>query len=437
MIERKKYLDQLIAAKNNGFPKVITGIRRCGKSYLLKNIFIAFLKEKCGVTDDQIVVIELDDDTSLGLRNPIELGNYVRARCKGKSDCYVFIDEIQNVYRIIDPSLTDGKIVLARADDKATVSFVDVVLGLSKEKNIDLYVTGSNSKMLSSDIVTEFRDKATNIHLSPLSFEEYFNYRKGYAPELINDFMTFGGMPLAVLSKSEEERKKYLIELFEKTYFRDILDHNHLRKSEALDELCNVLSSSVGGLINSEKISNTYKSKKKESIDKETVTKYVGFFVDAFILQEARRYDVKGRNEIGALRKYYFSDLGLRNARLNFSSPDEGHMIENVVYNELIYNGYSVNVGAYETVEKDKNGRSVKKQYEVDFLATRGNRRFYVQVAESISNPKTLQREKKPYSHLKDPVQKVLVVNKPFKEMRDEEGYTLIGLTDFLLDFIK
>ena len=437
MIERTKYLNQLINTKNNGFPKVITGIRRCGKSYLLKDIYTKYLKEECRVSDENILVVELDDDKNIELRNPIALGKYVREHCKGKIDCYVILDEIQKVLPIINPAFTNGQIILAKDGDENVITFVDVVLGLSREPNIDLYVTGSNSKMLSSDIVTEFRDKATRIHLSPLSFEEYANYKKGYAPEMINEYMTYGGMPLAVLEENEEERKNYLKGLFKTTYFSDILERNKLNKSEALDELCDIISDSVGGLINSERISNTYQSIKKETIDKDTVTKYINYFVDAFIIQEATRYDVKGRNEIGASRKYYFTDLGLRNARLNFSKPDDGHMLENIIFNELLYNGYSVNVGTYERVERNKDNKNVKKTYEIDFLATKGNRIFYVQVADDISKNETLEREKKPYSHLKDPIQKILVVNKPFKEMRDPEGYVLIGIADFLLNFIK
>lgn len=437
MIDRNRYLNQLINAKNNGFPKVITGIRRCGKSYLLKTIYVHYLLNKCNISPKNILIIELDDDKNVEFRNPIQLGKYVREYCKDKKDCYVVLDEIQKVSSIINPAFTDGKIILAKQFDNNIITFVDVVLGLSREPNIDLYVTGSNSKMLSSYIVTEFRDKATQIHLSSLSFEEFVNYKKGYAPEMIDEYMMYGGMPLVVLENDEHKKRTYLKKLFKTTYFSDILEHNKLNKSEALDELCNIVSDTVGDLINAEKISNTYKSIKKERIDKDTVTKYINFFVDAFILQEATRYNVKGRNEIGALRKYYFTDLGLRNARLNFSKPDEGHMLENIIYNELIYHGYTVNVGAYERVERNKDGRLVKKNYEIDFLVTKENIKFYIQVAEDISKKETLEREKKPYKHLKDPIQKVLVVNKSLKEMRDEEGYILIGISDFLLKFIK
>ena len=437
MIERNRYLNQLINAKNNGFPKVITGIRRCGKSYLLKTIYVHYLLDECHISPKNILIIELDDDKNIELRNPIKLGAYVREYLKDKKDCYVILDEIQKVSSIINPAFTDGKIIVAKPYDDNTITFVDVVLGLSRESNIDLYVTGSNSKMLSSDIVTEFRDKATQIHLAPLSFEEFVNYKKGYAPEMIDEYMMYGGMPLAVLENDENKKRTYLKKLFKTTYFSDILEHNKLNKSEALDELCNIISDTVGDLINAEKISNTYKSIKKEAIDKETVTKYINLFVDAFILQETTRYNIKGRNEIGALRKYYFTDLGLRNARLNFSKPDEGHMLENIIYNELIYHGYTVNVGTYERVERNKDGRLVKKNYEIDFIATKENIKFYVQIAEDISKKETLEREKKPYKHLKDPIQKLLVVNKSLKEMRDEEGYILIGISDFLLKFIK
>lgn len=437
MIPRDKYLNLLIKYKNNGFPKIITGVRRCGKSYLLKTIYKKHLIEQCKVDENNILVIELDDDKNIALRNPINLGKFVREYCKNKPDCYVFIDEIQNVYKIVDPLFSDGKIVLAKKEDINTISFVEVVLGLSREPNIDLYVTGSNSKMLSSDLVTAFRDKTKNINLQPLSFEEFYSYRGGSKREAIEEYMRFGGMPLAVLEDNEIERKKYLSELFEKTYFKDILEHNRLQKSEALDELCNVLSDNVSQLINAEKIANVYKTKHREGIDRETVEKYISYFVDSFLLKEATRYDVKGKREIGSLKKYYFVDTGLRNARVNFSKPDEGHLMENIIYNELIYNGYTVNVGTYQRVEKDKDGKSIKVSYEIDFFATKGTRLFYIQSALDLSDDKVYERERKPFIHLNDQVQKILVENKTYSETRDKDGYLVIGLPDFLLRFIK
>ena len=435
MIKREKYLSQLIKAKNNGFPKVITGIRRCGKSFLLKEIYRDYLlSEK--TQPNHIITIDLDEDKNAPYRDPIRLGEYVRSICTEKEKYYVFLDEIQKVYSIINPNLTDGKHLPATANDSDIISFVDVVLGLSHERNIDLYVTGSNSKMLSSDIITEFRDKATNIHLAPLSFEEFYNYTGGYETEALYTYMQYGGMPLAVL-KDDEEKKEYLKGLFETTYFRDIVERNHLRRGEELDELCNIISASSGELLNSERISNTFLSVRKSKIDKKTVEDYVGYFVDAFLLREARRYDIKGRKEIGALRKYYFTDTGLRNARLNFVFPDEGQMIENIVYNELCYNGYSVNVGTFDSVEKDKNGKSIRKTNEVDFYAQKGIRAYYIQVTSDMSDENTRKREIRPYILLNDQIQKIIVVNKPIKENRDEKGFTIIGVTDFLLRFIK
>ena len=436
MIERPKYLRQLIDNKENGFPKVITGIRRCGKSSLLKEIYRNYLLS-IGVPKENIICIELDDINNVKYRDPFELNKYVLEKCNTNSMHYVFVDEIQLVNTIINPVFTDGKHVLAKNGDEGAIGFVEVVLGLSRKKNIDLYVTGSNSKMLSSDIVTEFRDKAINIHLQPLSFEEFFNYKGGYKTEAFEEYLRYGGMPLAVLKNSEQEKKEYLTRLFETTYFKDILEHNNLNKSESLDELCTILSSECGHLINADKIANTYESNKKENIDKATVSKYINFFVDAFILNPVERYDLKGKNRIGALRKYYFTDNGLRNARLNFSSLDEGQMLENLVYNELIYNGYMVNVGVYDKVEKNKNGVSVKKSYEIDFLATKNNRMYYIQVANDISDEETKNREIKPYISLKDQIQKIIVVNKSLSEMKDSNGFTIIGITDFLLRFIK
>ena len=434
MISRDKYLKQLIDSKDNGFPKVITGIRRCGKSFLLKDIYREYLISE-GIEENSILILELDDDRNIAYRDPIELGRFVRKFCEGKSRSYVFLDEIQKVYSLVNPNLTGGKHVLAKSSDTEVITFVDVVLGLSREKNIDLYVTGSNSKMLSTDIITEFRDKATEIKLSPLSFDEYYSYVGGSANEAIYDYMQFGGMPLAVL-KSEEDKKVYLKGLFETTCFKDIIEHNRLKKSESLDELCNIISTSTGELLNSEKISNTYKSVKKESIDKQTVDKYLGYFKDTFILREARRYDLKGRAEIGALRKYYFVDTGLRNARLDFAFPDEGQMLENIVYNELCYKGYSVSVGSFDTVEKDKNGKSIRKTNEVDFYATKGLKQYYIQVCADISNTETRISEERPYMLLNDEITKIIVINRPVKESRDENGFTIIGITDFLLRFI-
>ena len=436
MIERNVYLNKLIESRENGFPKVITGIRRCGKSYLLEEIYKKYLIDS-GVNEKNIIIIDLEEEENYEYYDPINLSNHVLDLCDNDKMNYVFIDEIQNVVSIINPVFTDGKHIKAKPKDENAITFAKIVLSLSKKKNIDLYVTGSNSKMLSTDVQTEFRDRATNINVNPLSFEEYMKYTNLEEYRAINEYLTYGGMPLAVLKEREEDKKDYLTNLFETTYFKDIIERYKFRKVEALDELCTLLSTCVGTLINSEKLSNTYKSKTKNKIDSETVTSYVNAFKDAHIIREANRYDVKGKEIITSLKKYYFIDTGLRNARLNFAFLDEGQMLENVVYNELIYNGYSVSVGTYDKVEKNKNNESIRRTYEIDFLATKGTRMYYIQVASDINNEETRNRELKPYISLNDQIQKIIVINRPIKETRDIHGFTVIGIVDFLLRFIK
>lgn len=436
MIERKKYLDLLIKSKENGFPKVITGIRRCGKSYLLNILYKDYLL-KNGVNENNIIEIDLTKISNAYYRDPIYLYEHVVSLVnKNDGISYVFIDEIQEVYPIVNLALSEGKHIKAKSSDEDIVSFVDVVLDLASLKNVDLYITGSNSKMLSSDIITEFRDKATNIRLQPLSFEEYINYAKTNEEKAIHDYMMYGGMPLAVL-KEGIDKENYLKSLFETTYLKDIIDRKKFKKTEALDEICTLLSTCVGDLINSEAISRLYEKKTNNRINYETVNSYINAFIDSFIISEAFRYDLKGKKIITSTKKYYYIDTGLRNARLNFIYSDTGKMLENVVYNELIYNDYKVNIGTFDTFEDDKNGKTTRRSLEVDFLATKGNRMYYIQVCDDISNEKTKNREIKPYISLNDQIQKIIVINKPIKEHRDEKGFTIIGITDFLLRFIK
>lgn len=435
MIQREKYLKELIKSENNGFPKVITGIRRCGKSYLLKEIYKNYLINK-GVKNDHIIILDLDDDINYMLRNPLELSKYIRNLIIDKETYYVFLDEIQRVYSIVNPGLTDGKIILAKESDTEIISFVDIILGLSHESNIDLYVTGSNSKMLSSDIITEFRDKATNIHIGPLSFKEFSDNFAGSKSELLYKYMQYGGMPLAVLM-DENDKRKYLTNLFNLTYFKDIMEHNNLNKSETLDEICNILSDYTGTLLNSEKIANTFKSVKKENISKQTIEKYLNYFEDSFLIREAKRYDLKGKKAIGAQRKYYFVDTGLRNARVNFRYSDDGQLLENVIYNELLFHEYNVNIGTFNTVEKNNELKSIRKTYEIDFYATKGNNMYYIQVTDNIVKAETKIRELRPFLLLNDQIRKIIVINKPISETRDEYGFTVIGATDFLLNFLK
>ncbi|MBR5647301.1 MAG: ATP-binding protein [Treponema sp.] len=436
MSERPKYLNQLINSRQNGFPKVITGIRRCGKSYLLKELYRAYLLTQ-GVKENNIIILELDDAKNVSFRNPLKLNEFILSKCMNKNEqYYIFLDEIQRVYTIVNPDLTDGKIVLAKDDDKEIVSFVDVILGLSHESNIDLYITGSNSRMLSSDIVTEFRDKATEIHLQPLSFAEFCLWTKMEKQEALYEFMQHGGMPLAVL-KNQEEKEIYLKELFKTTYFKDIIERKKLRREEALDELCTILATCTGELLNAEKLSKTFLSKRKEQISKETVTSYIQAFEDAFMISEAKRYDLKGRNFINSTRKYYFCDTGLRNARLDFMYPDEGQILENIVYNELVYHGYSVNVGCFDSIEKTEDGKSVRKTYEVDFMALKGNNTMYLQITDNLSNAQTRMREVRPFILLNDQIKKIILINRPVKETKEENGFTVIGIVEFLLGLGK
>ena len=436
MIERNKYLNLLIAAKDNGFPKVITGIRRCGKSYLLSKIYKKYLIDN-GISNSNIIEIDLTKISNAYYRDPLYLYNHIIELTKNNIGMnYVILDEIQEVYSIINIALTDGKHIKAKSTDEEVISFVDVILDLASMNNIDLYVTGSNSKMLSTDIVTEFRDKATNIMLQPLSFEEFYKYQNKDENAALMEYLIYGGMPLAVI-KPEEEKENYLKELFKTTYIKDIIDKRKIRKVEALDEICTLLATCVGDLINSENLAKQYKKKTNNKIDSDTVNSYINYFVDSFLLSEAFRYDLKGKNIINSTKKYYYIDTGLRNARLNFIYEDSGKMLENIVYNELIYNDYKVNVGTFDTFENDKNGKTTRKSLEIDFLAVKGTRMYYIQVCEDYSSELTRNREIKPYIALNDQIQKIVVVNKPIKEFRDEHGYTIIGICDFLLRFIK
>ena len=436
MILRQKYLNLLLESKNNGFPKVITGIRRCGKSFLLNTIYKNYLLEN-KVPKQNIIQIDLTLISNALYRDPINLYEHVIDLTKAnEGTSYVFLDEIQQVYPILNPALTDGKHIKAKDDDTEVITFVDLVLDLASKSNIDLYITGSNSKMLSSDIVTQFHDKVINIRLLPLSFEEFLKYSKTNENEAIAEYLMYGGMPLAVTKKGVA-KENYLKELFETTYLKDIIERNKLKKVEALDELCTLLATCVGDLINSNSLAELYAKKTNRKIDPDTINSYLNHFIDSFILTEAFRYDVKGKNVINSTKKYYYIDLGLRNARLNFVYSDVGKMLENLVFNELIYNDYKVNVGTFDVFSKDENNKTIRKSLEIDFLAEKGARKYYIQVCNDLTNEKTMSREIKPYIALNDQITKIVVINRPIKEYRDANGFTIIGLTEFLLRYIK
>lgn len=426
MIERKKYLDLLISKKENGLVKVITGIRRCGKSYLLFNIYKDYLKS-IGVEEEYIICLALDDDENIKYRNPLELGNYIRSITSDESKTYyVFLDEIQKVVTIQNPYI-EG------VEDK--ISFVDVVLGLMKRDNIDVYVTGSNSKMLSSDILTEFRGRGDEIRVGSLSYAEFYNAYDGDKHEAWQEYLTYGGMPLVMKKKSHEEKAKYLKSLFDKIYISDIIERNRiLHDKTVLDDLLNIVSSSIGSLTNAGKIAKTFKSERQINIDDDTVGRYLDLFIDAFILYKAERYDVKGRKYIGSPLKYYYSDVGLRNARLNFRQQEENHIMENIIYNELCNRGFNVDVGVIEYCYKDEAKKSKRAQLEIDFVANKGSNKYYIQSALNVATEDKRRQETRSLNHIGDSFRKIVVIKDNIIPWHDENGILYIGIEKFLLD---
>lgn len=434
MFPRTKYLEKLISLKNNSRVKIITGIRRCGKSYLLKEIFKKHLFES-GVDSNHILYLELDDFENNNLLNPIELNKYIRKQIVDNENYYLIIDEIQKVISIVNPILTEGKIVKAKPDSEDIISFTNVILGLMKINNLDIYITGSNSKFLSSEIMTEFRDRGDEIHVMPLSFKEYClgkgidNYEKA-----IIEFLIYGGMPLCASFDDNARKEQYLMELFDMTYHKDVEEHNSIRNVNELETLIKVLASSVGSLTNSNKISNTYCSELKVKLSKETINAYIKYLTDAFIISKVDRVEVRGRKHIGAQYKYYFEDSGLRNSRLNFLHHDYGHMLENIIYNELKYRGFSIEVGTVEVFKKDSNGKTIRVNYETDFVVTKGNNKYYIQSAYNLYDDEKLEQERKSLINIRDSFKKIIITRESLPLRRDENGIVIMGIIEFLLD---
>ncbi len=426
MIERRKYLESLISKKENGLVKVITGIRRCGKSYLLFNIYKDYLKS-IGVEDECIICLALDDDENIKYRNPLELGKYIRSLTVDESKTYyVFLDEIQKVVTIQNPYI-EG------VEDK--IGFVDVVLGLMKHDNIDVYVTGSNSKMLSSDILTEFRGRGDEIRVNPLSFAEFYNAFEGDKRDAWQEYYTYGGLPLVMAKKSHAEKSKYLQQLFDKIYIGDIIERNKiLYDKSVLDDILNIVSSSVGSLTNSGRIARTFKSERNVNISDDTVSKYLGFFIDAFMIYSAERYDVKGRKYIGSPLKYYFSDVGLRNARLNFRQQEENHIMENIIYNELCNRDFNVDVGVVEYCYKDAEKKSKRAYLEIDFVANKGSKKYYIQSALTVADEEKREQEIRSLKRVGDSFKKIVVVKDNIIPWHDDNGILYIGIEKFLLE---
>lgn len=426
MLPRKQYLEKLIQKRDNGRVKVITGLRRCGKSVLLFHLYKDYLIGE-GVPQDQIIGLALDILANAKYRNPVELDNHIREQITdGNKRYYVFIDEIQFVSEIPNPYVNDPK---------AKITFIDVVLGLMQMPNVDVYVTGSNSKMLSSDILTQFRDRGDEIRVFPLSFAEFYEAYEEDKRGAWQDYYAYGGMPVVTTLKTHEEKSRYLRDLFSRTYIKDVLErHKIMNEDEVLEILLDILASCIGSLTNPNKLSNTFKSERQINVAPETIDHYMDYFLDAFLIQKAMRYDVKGRKYIKTPAKYYYSDPGLRNARLGFRQLEETHLMENVLYNDLVRRGLDVDVGVVEYNTRGQDGRSIRKQLEVDFVVNRGSDRFYVQSALSITDPEKREQEIASLLRIPDSFKKIVVVKDYLKPWRDEHGIQYIGIEQFLLD---
>ena len=404
-IKRDLYLNKIINRRENGLIKIITGIRRCGKSYLLDPLFKNYLLTD-GVKEEHIIKLELDRIENEKYLNPKALNEYIRNLIKDKDMYYVILDEIQ---------LVEG--------------FEFVLNGLLYEKNIDVYVTGSNSKFLSSDIITEFRGRGDQIKVNPLSFAEFSSVFDGDKYEAWNEYVTYGGMPLILSKKNDEEKSQYLKELFEQTYIKDIVERNKIQRIDILDSLINMLASSVGSLTNPQKLFDTFKSNGEKELSLNTIISYLADIEDAFIVNKSTRYDIKGKKYIQTPQKYYFSDIGLRNARLNFRQQEENHLMENIIYNELLIRGYNVDVGVVEIREGNK-----RKQLEVDFICNLGNKRYYIQSALNLDTKEKTIQESRSLNNIGDSFKKIIVVKDNIKLWRTDDGIVIMGIQEFLLN---
>ncbi len=426
IIERNLYLNKLISKKENGLIKVITGIRRCGKSFLLFELYHSYLNS-IGVPDENIVELALDEVSNAKYRNPFELDKYIREKVADKSRMYyVFIDEIQKIADMQNPYVNDST---------EKIGFSDVLLGLMKIKNVDLYVTGSNSRMLSSDILTEFKDRGDEIHVNPFSYTEFYNAFEGDKRNAWREYFTYGGMPLVLSKKTHEEKSKYLKDLFAKTYITDVLERNKIgNDKEVLEDLLNILSSGVGSLTNPTKLANTFKSVKQTSISSATISKYLDMLIDAFIITKALRYDVKGKKYLNTPLKYYFTDVGLLNARLNFRQQEENHIMENIIFNELMIREFDVDVGVVEYNYKDESGKKSRTYLEIDFVANKGSRRYYIQSALNIDDEEKRFQEINSLNRVGDSFKKIVVVKDNIIPWHDDNGILYLGIEQFLLD---
>lgn len=406
-IAREYYLEQIKLRERNGLIKVVTGVRRCGKSYLIFNLFRQSLLDR-DVPQDHIIAIALDGIENEQLREPHALYKYIKSLLVDEEQYYVLLDEIQFVDR-----------------------FHEVLNSLLRMENVDIYVTGSNSRFLSSDILTEFRGRGDEIRVYPLSFSEFVMAFEGTEEEAWIEYMTFGGLPRILSMKTYEQKSKYLTDLFKETYVKDLVEHNGIRNTEELEELVNIIASSIGSLINPKKLENTFRTVGRSEIADKTIKKYLDYLKEAFLIDIAFRYDIKGKKYINTPNKIYFVDPGLRNARLGFRQIEETHLMENIIYNELKRRGYSVDVGLVE-IRDNVDGKRVRKQLEVDFIAYKGNNKYYIQSAFSIPDEIKKMQEERPLLNIPDSFKKIVIVGNYIKLKRDEMGITTMGIREFL-----
>ena len=421
-IRRDKYLNDLVIRKGNGMIKVVTGIRRCGKTYLVFDLFVRHLIES-GVPEDHIITLALDDRANVRYRDVDALYDYLMERIgNDRGVYYVLLDEIQ--YAITVREL--------RSKDEPPALY-GVLNGLLHRRNVDVYVTGSNSKLLSTDVMTEFRGRGDEVRIHPLTFAEFMQAFDGDRQAGWAEYVMYGGLPLTLSMHTPEQKASYLTGLFEEVYLSDVIERNHLTKSQELESLLGVLASSIGSLTNPSKIEATFRSELHSRLDADTVKRYIGHLGEAFLVSEATRYDVKGRKYIGTPKKYYFEDMGLRNARLGFRQIEESHIMENIIYNELRARGFSVDVGVVDRRMKN-NGHDERCRYEVDFVANLGYRRYYIQSALQLDTPEKAAQEKRSLSLIEDSFRKIVVVNRVMRPYMDDDGILTMGLFDFLLN---
>ena len=409
-IKRDIHLKKLIDSKHNGMIKVVTGVRRCGKSYLLFNLFYQHLREE-GISEDHIIKVDLEDRRNKALRNPDTLLEYIDSHMTDNQMYYILLDEVQHV------------------DD-----FEDVLNSYLKIANADVYVTGSNSKFLSTDVVTEFRGRGDEIKMAPLSFREFMSVYQGTREQGLEEYMLYGGLPKIIEYTTVERKMEYLKGLFKKTYLTDIKERYKIKNDDDLEELVNIIASSIGGLTNPIKLENTFRTVKRSNISHTTIKSYLDMLQDAFIIEKSVRYDIKGRKYIGSPVKYYFTDTGLRNARINFRQYEETHLMENLIYNELRLRGMSVDVGVVVKNEKDANGVSTRKQLEVDFVCNQGSQRYYIQSALRLPNNEKREQEVRSLKGIKDNFRKFVITENLISRYMDDDGITYMNIYEFLLN---